>query len=98
LPDHSFEGKSGASRAKLFAQIEGCSGKQPIAQLVGGTVISHEEAVQTLATEKYLLGELHAELRDQFEEHLYDCQEYAFDFWAAATFLAHAKVILSRQT
>ena len=65
---------------------------------MGGTVISHEEAVQTLATEKYLLGELHAELRDQFEEHLYDCHECAFDLWAAATFLAHAKVILSRQT
>jgi anti-sigma factor RsiW len=60
-------------------------------------VISHEEAMQTLATEKYLLGELHPELRDQFEEHLYECQECAFDLWAA-TFLAHAKGILSRET
>jgi hypothetical protein len=63
-----------------------------------GTVISHEEAVQTLATEKYLLGELHPEVRDQFEEHLYECQECAFDLWTAATFLAHAKVILSSDT
>jgi anti-sigma factor RsiW len=60
-------------------------------------VISHEEAVRTLATEKYLLGELYPELRDQFEEHLFDCQQCAFDLWAAATFLACANVILSRQ-
>jgi len=61
-------------------------------------MISHEEAVQTLATEKYLLGELRPELRHQFEEHLFDCRQCAFDLWAAATFLAHAKVILSTDT
>ena len=61
-------------------------------------MISHEEAVQTLATEKYLLGELYPELRDQFEEHVFSCQQCSFDLWAAATFLAHAKVILSRKT
>jgi len=54
--------------------------------------------VQTLATEKYLLGELRPELRHQFEEHVFDCQQCAFDLWAAATFLAHAKVILSTDT
>ena len=61
-------------------------------------MISHEEAVQTLATEKYLLGELHPELRAEFEEHVFNCRQCAFDLWAAATFLAHAKVILSRET
>jgi hypothetical protein len=54
----------------------------------------HDEAVQTLATEKYLLGELCPELRDQFEAHLFNCQKCAFDLWAATTFLGHARVVL----
>jgi hypothetical protein len=60
-----------------------------------GTAMGHDEAVRILATEKYLLGELHPELRDQFEEHLFDCQACAMDLWAAATFLEHSKVLLS---
>ena len=58
--------------------------------------MGHDEAVRTLATERYLLGELAPELRDQFEEHLFDCQTCAFDLRTAATFLEHAKVVLSR--
>jgi anti-sigma factor RsiW len=57
--------------------------------------MGHDEAVRTRATEKYLLGELYPPLRDEFEEHLFDCRECALDFWAAATFLEHAKVVLS---
>jgi hypothetical protein len=49
-----------------------------------GTAMGHDEAVRILATEKYLLGELSPELRDQFEEHLFDCQRCAFDLRAAA--------------
>jgi len=60
--------------------------------------MGHDEAVRTLATERYLLGELYPELRDEFETHLLDCQQCAFDLWAAATFLKYAKVVLSRQT
>ena len=59
--------------------------------------MGHDEAVRTLATEKYLLGELSPELRDRFEEHFFDCRPCAFDLWAAATFLELAKVVLSRQ-
>jgi anti-sigma factor RsiW len=55
--------------------------------------MGHDEAVRILATEKYLLGELSPELRDQFEEHLFDCQRCAFDLRATATFLDHAKVV-----
>lgn len=47
-----------------------------------------DDAVQTFAAEKYLLDELDPKLRDEFEEHLLDCQECAFDFVAGATFLA----------
>jgi anti-sigma factor RsiW len=63
----------------------------------GGTAMGHDEAVRTFATEKYLLGELNSELRNQFEEHLFRCPRCAFDVWAAATFLEHARVVLSKQ-
>jgi hypothetical protein len=33
--------------------------------------MGHDEAVQTLATEKYLLGELSSEVREQFEDHFF---------------------------
>ena len=33
--------------------------------------MDHDEAVRHKATEKYLLGELDPELKDQFEEHLF---------------------------
>lgn len=47
-----------------------------------------EEVVQSFATEKYLLDEVDLNLRDEFEEHLVDCESCAFDFWAGATLLA----------
>ena len=55
----------------------------------------HEEAVRTGLTEKYLLNELTPEVRDQFEEHLFDCRECATDLRAAGAFLEHSKVVLS---
>jgi hypothetical protein len=60
----------------------------------GGATVDHDEAVRTLATEKYLLGEMYSDLREEFEMHLFDCEQCAFDLWAAVTFLAHAKAIL----
>jgi len=47
-----------------------------------------DEVAPSFATEKYLLDELDLRLRDEFEEHLFDCQECAFDCWAGATLLA----------
>jgi anti-sigma factor RsiW len=46
--------------------------------------MDHQEAVRQNATEKYLLDELDPELRDQFEEHLFDCQDCALDVRAGA--------------
>ena len=57
--------------------------------------MDHDEAVRHKATEKYLLDELDPELKDQFEEHLFDCQDCALDVRAAAMFVEQSKVILT---
>jgi len=56
--------------------------------------MDHSEAVQQMAAERYLLDELSPELRDAFEEHMFDCPECAFDLRAEAAFLSEAKVQL----
>jgi hypothetical protein len=60
--------------------------------------MDHNEAVQQMAAERYLLGELSPELRDAFEEHFFDCQECAMDLRAASVFLEEAKVHLPELT
>src|SRR5678809_1260477 len=60
-----------------------------------GSTMDHDEAVRQKATERYLLDELDPELRDQFEEHLFDCQDCALDLRAGAMFVEQTKVILS---
>jgi hypothetical protein len=57
--------------------------------------MDHNEAVQQKATERYLLDELDPELKDQFEEHLFDCQDCALDVRAAAMFLEQSKIALA---
>jgi Putative zinc-finger len=59
--------------------------------------MDHDEAVRQKAAERYLLDELDPELKDQFEEHLFDCQECALDLRAAALFVEESKVILSER-
>lgn len=56
--------------------------------------MDHAQAVQQKATERYLLNELDAEQRDQFEEHMFDCQECAVDVRAAAMFVEQTKLVL----
>ena len=57
--------------------------------------MDHKEAVRLKVTERYLLDELDPELRDQFEEHLFDCQDCALDVRAAAMFVEQSKGILA---
>lgn len=57
--------------------------------------MDHNEAVRQKATERYLLDELDPDLRDQFEEHLFDCQDCALDLRAAAMFVEQTKVVLA---
>ncbi|MBZ5681715.1 MAG: zf-HC2 domain-containing protein [Acidobacteriia bacterium] len=57
--------------------------------------MDHDQAVRQKATERYLLNELDPGLRDEFEEHLFDCQECALDVRAAAMFVEQSKVVLA---
>jgi hypothetical protein len=56
--------------------------------------MDHVEALQQKATEQYLLDELDPEVKDQFEEHLFDCQDCALDVRAAAMFVEQSKIVL----
>jgi anti-sigma factor RsiW len=56
--------------------------------------MNHEEAIQEMATERYLLDELYPELRDAFEEHMFECPECALDVRAGNVFMSEAKAQL----
>lgn len=60
---------------------------------VGGPM-EHQEAIEMMASEKYLLDELTPELRDAFEDHFFGCTECALDVRLGADFIDHAKTIL----
>lgn len=56
--------------------------------------MDHSEAVEMMATERYLLGELSAEQREAFEAHYFECYECALDVRAESAMLAEMKVQL----
>lgn len=58
--------------------------------------MNHSEAVNLMAAEKYLLGELPPDSCEQFEEHFFECQECARDVRAGAAFVEHSKVVLAQ--
>jgi hypothetical protein len=57
--------------------------------------MDHTDAVRMKATERYLLDELDPQTRDEFEGHLFDCQECALDVRAGAMFVEQSKVALA---
>ena len=57
--------------------------------------MDHTESIRLMAAEKYLLGELTPEQREEFEEHFFDCQECALDVRAGAALVEHSKVVLA---
>jgi anti-sigma factor RsiW len=57
--------------------------------------MDHNESIRLMAAEKYLLGDLTPESREEFEEHFFDCQECALEVRAGAAFVEHGKVVLA---
>lgn len=58
--------------------------------------MDHNEAVRLQAAEKYVLGEFPQNLRDDYEEHFFDCAECAVDVKAIAAFADTTREILRR--
>jgi anti-sigma factor RsiW len=56
--------------------------------------MEHNRAVEIQAVERYLLGEMPPEEREDFEEHYFTCAESAEDVRAAARFRANARELL----
>jgi hypothetical protein len=54
--------------------------------------MDHLEALRLQAAEKYILGELPADLREQFEEHYFDCPECASGLRALGTFVTASRL------
>lgn len=53
--------------------------------------MDHHQATQLTAVEKYVLDELTPEVRDEFEEHFFDCEECATDLRATTGFIDAAR-------
>ena len=56
--------------------------------------MTHEDALQEMAVERYLLGELSGASLENFEEHLFECSECATDVRAGMTFIDSARLEL----
>jgi hypothetical protein len=57
-------------------------------------LMEHHEAIEMMASERYLLDELTPELRDAYEEHMFGCTECANDVRFGAAFVESAKKVL----
>ena len=64
----------------------------------GNLIMDHTAVVRDKMTERYLLNELDSDLRDQFEEHYFDCQECALDVSAGTQFVEQSKLILAERS
>jgi Putative zinc-finger len=56
--------------------------------------MNHQDAIQEMAVERYLLGELSGEALDRFEEHLFDCPLCVTDLRTGTTFISAARTEL----
>jgi Putative zinc-finger len=60
--------------------------------------MDHTAVVRDKMTERYLLNELESDMRDEFEEHYFDCPECAQDVSAGYQFVEHSKVVLAERS
>jgi hypothetical protein len=64
----------------------------------GEKTMDHTAVVREKMTERYLLDELDSEVRDEFEEHYFDCPECALDVSAGSQFVEHSKLVLAESS
>lgn len=57
--------------------------------------MDHEQAIQTQAAEKYLLGEFSVPEQDEFAEHFFDCEECARDLRLTSLFMDTSKRVMA---
>ena len=55
--------------------------------------MDHETAERLRAPERYVIGEMSASERDEFEEHFADCTHCLENVWAATVFAANAREV-----
>lgn len=55
--------------------------------------MTHDEAAETKATERYLLREMTLEEMEAFEQHYFDCPTCTEDVRVGQTFVADLKVV-----
>lgn len=60
--------------------------------------MDHQEAVRMKAAERYVLGELSGDLREQYEEHFFTCRECADELRCAAAFATGARDVFSAES
>jgi hypothetical protein len=60
--------------------------------------MDHNEAIQQIMVEKYLLDELSPESREEFEAHFFECRECAEDLRAGAVLIENFKLALAQET
>jgi hypothetical protein len=60
--------------------------------------MDHDLVVGQKMTERYLLGELDPEARQEFEEHFFDCPDCAVDVRAGALFVEQSKFVLAEKS
>jgi hypothetical protein len=59
--------------------------------------MEHSDVARLQAAEKYVLGELPGDLRDEFEEHYFDCAECANDVQHLTAFMTASRMILEEK-
>jgi len=59
--------------------------------------MDHQAATQSGAVERYILGELSATERAEFEEHMADCQRCLDEAWSGEVFAANAQAVFGER-
>jgi hypothetical protein len=59
--------------------------------------MEHLQAIQLKAAERYVLGELPSDLREQYEEHFFGCAECAEELSLAAAFVENSRAAMGSE-